>query len=150
MSLISFPQNSLELGVQAFGGSFNEETDEGIHTYEETTDLLAITLMANYIFGYTPSQSGLFFITGIGLASINIEWEERSSTDVSLGQLLPGGGSMQSEDGSAGGTVFNFGIGGSFSNGLDVRAELPIIVPFEGPGETTAIPVLIATLGYRF
>ena len=36
----------------------------------------------------------LFFVAGIGLGSINVEREERSPTDESLGALLPGGGSI--------------------------------------------------------
>ena len=149
--LLNLSDNSLELGVVVFGGSFEESTDEGMHTYDEKTDLFVFGLMANYLIGYTPRKSGLFFVTGIGLASISVEWEERSDTDVSLGPLLPGGGSMQSEDGTAGGTVLNLGIGRSFSNGWDVRAELPVIVTFAPPGESSAvIPTMIATLGYRF
>ncbi len=149
--VIDFPKNSLELGVLFFGGSFEEETDEGMHTYEEKTDLIVFGLVANYLIGYTPRQPGLFFVTGVGLASINVEWEERSATDVSLGTPLPEGGSMQSEDGTAGGTVFNLGIGRSFSSGLDVRAELPVIVTFAPPGgASSVVPTLIATLGYRF
>jgi len=149
--LLSFPQNSLELGVILFGGSFDETTDEGMHTYDETTDLFVFGLLANYLIGYTPNQPGTFFITGIGLASINMEWEERSKTDESLGTPLPGGGSMQSVDGSAGGTVFNLGFGRSFTNGFDVRAELPVIVSFSAPGEASAvIPSLIVTAGIRF
>lgn len=149
--LLSLPQNSLELGVVFFGGSFDETTDEGIHTYDETTDLIVFGLLANYLVGYTPNQPSTFFIAGIGLASVNIEWEERSDTDVSLGTPLPGGGSMQSEDGSAGGTVFNLGFGRSFASGFDVRAELPVIVSFSAPGEAAAvIPTLIVTAGLRF
>lgn len=149
--VIGFPENSLELGVLFFGGSFEEKTDEGIHTYEEKTDLIVFGLVANYLLGYTLRQPGLFLVTGIGLASINVEWEERSATDVSLGTPLPGGGSMQSEDGTAGGTVFNLGIGRSFSSGLDIRAELPVIVTFAPPGgASSVVPTLIATLGYRF
>ena len=82
---------------------------------------------------------------------VNVEWEERSATDVSLGTSLPEGGSMQSADGTAGGTVFNLGIGRSFSSGLDIRAELPVIVTFAPPGgASSVVPTLIATLGYRF
>jgi len=132
--LINFPNNSLELGVVLFGGSFDETSEEGIHTYEETTDLFVFGVLANYLIGYTPRQSGLFFGTGIGLASISMEWEERSDTDTSLGTPLPGGGSLQAEDGAGGGMVFNLGIGGSFSSGLDLRAELPIIVTFAPAG----------------
>jgi hypothetical protein len=149
--LLSLPQNSLELGVILFGGSFDETTDEGMHTYEETTDLIVFGLMANYLIGYTPNQPSTFFMVGFGLASINIEWEERSDTDVSLGPLLPGGGSMQSEEGSAGGTVLNLGFGHSFTGGFDVRAEFPVIVRFSAPGEASSvIPTLIVTAGLRF
>jgi len=149
--LLSFPQNSLELGVILFGGSFDETSDEGMHTYDETTDLFVFGLLANYLIGYTPNQPGTFFIAGIGLASISMEWEERSKTDESLGTPLSGGGSMQSVDGSAGGTVFNLGFGRSFTNGFDVRAELPVIVSFSAPGEASAvIPSLIVTAGIRF
>jgi len=149
--LIQFQQNSLELGVVFFGGSFEESTDEGIHTYTENTDLIAFGVEANYLFGYTPGESGIFFVAGTGLASINVEWEEKSDTDESLGTPLPGGGSMQSEDGTAGGLIFNLGFGGSFSNGFDIRAEIPVILTFAAPGESSSvIPLLTVTLGYRF
>lgn len=148
---IGLPRNALELGVLFFGGSFEETTDEGAHSYEEKTDLLVFALMANYLIGYTPGQAGLYFVTGIGLASINVEWEERSPTDGSLGTPLPGGGSMQSEDGTAGGTVLNLGIGTNLSGRVDLRVELPVIVTFAPPGgASSVVPTLIATLGYRF
>ena len=149
--LIEFPQNSLEFGIVLFGGSFEEETDEGIHTYIENTDLIAFGVEANYLFGYNPRESGIFFVAGTGLASINVEWEERSDTDESLGTPLPEGGSMQAVDGTAGGVIFNLGVGGSFSSGLDIRAELPVILTFAAPGgSSSVIPLLTVTLGYRF
>jgi hypothetical protein len=149
--LIQFQQNSLELGVVFFGGSFEESTDEGIHTYDETTDLIAFGVEANYLIGYTPREPGIYFLVGTGLASINVEWEERSETDESLGTPLPGGGSMQSDDGTAGGFIFNLGVGGSFSSGIDIRAEIPVILTFAAPGESSSvIPLLTVTLGYRF
>jgi len=143
--------NSMELGVVVFGGSFEESTDEGIHAYNETTDLIAFGAEINFLFGYTPGKSGMFFVAGTGLAAINVEWEETSDTDESLGPPLPGGGSMQSEEGSGGGLIFNLGVGGSFSNGLDIRAELPVLLTFAPPGgSSTVIPLLTVTLGYRF
>ncbi len=149
--LLSLPQNSLELGVVFFGGSFDETSEEGNSKYDETTDLIVFGLLANYLIGYTPNQPGTFFVAGFGLASINVEWEERSDTDVSLGTPLPGGGSKQAEDGSTGGTVFNLGFGRSFAGGFDVRAELPVIVSFSSPGNSsTVIPTLIVTAGFRF
>lgn len=149
--LLTFPQNSLELGVVFFGGSFEETTEEAINTYEEKTDIFVFAAMANYLFGYAPNKPGPFFIAGIGLASVSVEWEERSDGDVSLGTPLPGGGSMQSEEGSGGGTVFNLGVGGSFASGFDIRAELPVIVTFSAPGDASSVvPTLMVTAGYRF
>ncbi len=149
--LITTPNNSLELGLLFFGGSFDETTEEGIHTYDESTDIFVFGVMANYLIGYNPDASRSFFIAGIGLASISIDWEERSKTDESLGTLLPGGGSMQAEDGSGGGTVFNLGIGKTFSGNFDLRAEVPVIVSFSAPGSASAvIPTFIVTAGIRF
>jgi hypothetical protein len=149
--IIGLPQNSLELGVVAFGGSFKEDSEEGRFTYHEKTDIFVFGMLANYLIGYTPGEPGLFFVTGIGLAVVNMSWEESSPTDVSLGPLLPGGGSMQSKDGTASGTVFNLGIGGSFAGGFDIRLEIPVILTFAPPGgAASVIPSLMATVGYRF
>ena len=149
--LLNLPKNSLELGVILFGGNFKESTDWGMHTYDETTNLFVFGLLANYLIGYTPNKPGKFFIAGIGFAGIRMEWEERSTTDSSLGTPLPGGGSMQSVDGFAGGTVFNLGFGVSFSGGFDARVELPLIVSFSAPGDASSvIPTLIVTAGFRF
>ncbi len=149
--LMIYPNNCLELGVLIFGGSFEEKSDEGFHTYEEKTSITLFGFMANYLIGYAPLQRGRFFIAGVGLANINVEWEEKSETDESLGTFLPGGGSMQSEEGSTGGMVFNLGIGNGFSSGWDIRVELPVIMTFSAPGEAAGVvPTLIVTLGYRF
>ncbi|MBU0982401.1 MAG: hypothetical protein KKA42_00910 [candidate division Zixibacteria bacterium] len=149
--LITRPNNSVELGIVLFGGSFEESTDESIHTYDETTDVFVFGIMANYLIGYQPDQSGTFFVAGFGFASMSVEWEERSATDGSLGTPLPGGGSMQSADGSSAGTLFNLGVGQSFTGGFDLRLEVPVIVSFSAPGESSSvIPTVIATAGYRF
>ncbi len=149
--LLDVNGKALELGILLFGGSFEETSDNGYNTYDETTDILVFGLMANYLINYAPGESGLFFVAGIGLGAISVAWEERSDTDVSLGTRLPGGGSMQSVDGSSAGTVFNLGVGGSFKNGIDVRAEVPVILAFAPPGgAASVVPTAIATIGYRF
>jgi hypothetical protein len=143
--------NAIELGILLFGGSFEETSDNGYNRYDETTDILVFGVMANYLINYTPGESGLFFVAGMGLGSISVSWEERSATDTSLGTRLPGGGSMQSVDGSTAGTIFNLGVGGSFKNGIDIRAEIPVILAFGTTGDASSvIPTAIATIGYRF
>ena len=92
--LIDLQSNALELGILFFSGSFEEESTEGIHICKEKTDAIVFGMMANYLINYSPGKPRLFFVAGIGLGSINVEWEERSPTDESLGALLPGGGSI--------------------------------------------------------
>ena len=143
--------NSFELGVLLFGGSFSESTDEGIHTYDETTDIFLFALMANYLFNYDQGEDTFFYIAGIGLASVSLEYEESSATDTSLGPPLPGGGSMFTEDGSSGGTVFNVGVGKRFNKSFDVRLEIPVIVSFATyESASSVIPTVILTGGIRF
>ena len=53
--------------------------------------------------------------------------------------------------GGGGGTIFNLGVGYATAKGLEIRAELPVIMAFSAPEEATAvIPTFIATVGYRF
>ena len=143
--------NALEIGIMGFGGSFEEETEEEINTYVETTDLLVFALMANYLLNYSPDRSGVYVLAGVGVGAVIVEWEERSDTDTSLGTPLPNGGSKQSDDGSAGGSIVSVGVGMSAGNGFDLRVEVPVIITFSAPGEAASvIPTFTLTAGLRF
>jgi len=143
-------QNWAEIGPVLYI-SHSEETTEEFNTYIETTDLTVFGVLANYLFNYDPTASGAFFLAGFGFAAVSVEWEEKSDTDISLGTPLPGGGSKQSEDGTAGGSVFNVGAGYKFQGKVDIRAELPVIFIFGAPGETSSVaPTFTVTLGIRF
>lgn len=149
--LLDLNRDKVELGVIFFGGTFTETSDSGFHEYIETTNLLVFGIMANYLYNYSREKTGIFYIAGVGFASISVEWEERSDTDTSLGTLLPGGGSKQSIEGTAGGSVLNLGVGYSINRNLDIRAEIPVIVTFARQGgSSSVIPALLLTIGYRF
>ncbi len=146
-----FVDEQIEIGAELYIHSSTEESSEYGNTYEESTDLLALALFANYLFGYSRDEGGLYALAGMGLAYLSVEWEESSPTDTSLGTPLPGGGSSQSADGSTAGLILNPGVGISFPVGVDVRLCAPLIVPFGAPGDTSVvIPTLTLTLGYRF
>jgi hypothetical protein len=141
-------QENMELGLILFGGKFTETSDNGFNIYEETTDIFAVGAQANWLFNHEPDETKIFFIAGTGLAFISYEWQESSETDSSLGTPLPGGGSMQSEDGGTGGVIFDVGLGFTFSSPFDLRFEVPIMIPFaEVVG---VIPLFMLTAGYRF
>jgi hypothetical protein len=142
--------NHLEIGPVFYAGHF-EETTEEYNTYVEKTDLTVFGVLANYLIKYKPDGQGTFFVVGFGFAAVSVDWEESSPNDISLGTPLPGGGSKQSADGTAGGTVFNIGAGYKFTGNVDIRAEIPVIIIVDAPGEAGAVaPTFTATLGIRF
>ena len=142
--------NYLEVGPVFYAGHF-EETTEDYNTYVETTDLTVFGVLANYLINYQPTNQGMFFVVGFGFAAVSVDWEEKSDTDISLGTPLPGGGSKQSADGTAGGTVLNVGAGYKFAGNVDIRAEIPVIIIAGAPGEAGAVaPTFTVTLGIRF
>jgi len=147
--LTELNNQAVEVGVVVYSGSFEEETEE-FHTYIETTDVFVFGALANFLFKYNPQKTGIYYVAGVGLGIIEVEWEEKSDTDVSLGMPLANGGSKQAADGSAAGSIINLGMGATFSNGFDLRLETPIIVSFDSPGESSAvIPTLTLSAGIR-
>lgn len=82
---------------------------------------------------------------------MSMDWEERSPTDGSLGAPLPGGGSIDSDEGSGGGVVFNLGVGYASRGPFEIRLETPVLLTFAPPGGASAVvPTAILRLGVRF
>jgi hypothetical protein len=144
-------QNAIEMGLAVFGGKFEEESDNGFNTYNETTDILVIGAMVNYLFRYSRESSAVYFVGGAGAGAISVEWEETSDTDVSLGTPLPNGGSMQSEDGTVGGLILNFGLGYRFSEKFDLRGQVPVFFISGGDErDGQVVPLFSITAGLNF
>lgn len=143
--------NSVELGLAFFGGTFEEDSNNGTNDYHEQSDILVVAGIGNYLLGHGAAAGGPYFVVGAGVGAFSIEWREESPTDTSLGSALPGGGSFQEEDGSAAGLILNVGIGHRFSEKFDLRAQLPTF--FIGGGENRAdqvVPTLTVTAGIAF
>lgn len=140
----------LEVGLVFYYGSFKESSNNGVNTYNDTTQVIALAAQANYLYGYNRDKGGFYLVGGVGLAYLGINWEESSPTDTSLGTLLPGGGSKQTRDGSVGGTILTLGAGYAIAGGLDVRLEVPLVITFSTVGgASTLIPLFTLTAGYR-
>ena len=149
--MLDVVESPLELGVLVFYSHSTETSNNGYNDYHETTDLMVFGMMANYLMGYKRGAPGGFFLAGFGLGAMNVYWEEWSPTDESLGELLPEGGSRQEDEGTAGGVVFSLGGGMAFSNGADIRLEIPVILVFGEYGEaSTVVPTVTLTAGMRF
>lgn len=141
----------LEVGAYLYGSHSEETSEEGMHEYDETTDVIVFGVLANFLGRYQQDTACLYYLGGFGLGIFSVDWEEESDTDTSLGDPLPGGGSRQSSDGTAVGTIFNLGLGYNFQSNFDLRFEIPIFVMFSAPGEASAfVPTFTLTAGYRF
>ena len=141
----------LEVGGEFFVHHSKWEGAEGDHVYFEETDLIVFGAIANYLWNHLPDTSGLYFLTGFGLAVIMVDWKECSPTDTSLGYSYASTGSCASDDGANAGSVFNLGFGYASAGGFDVRAEAPLIVLFDSPGNAAGlVPTFTLTAGYRF
>ena len=124
-------------------------TTEETHTYEETTELTVFAVRVNQLSGYRPGSDSRYFIYGAGAAAINVNWNEKSATDTSLGTPCCGGGSMQSEEGTAFTGIINVGVGKS-SNGMDLRLEFPMLIFFSPVGGAAAIaPTMTVSAGFN-
>ena len=118
--------NAFEVGLGAFGGKFEEDNNNGFNDYHEETNLIVIAALANYLFRHGSETGGPYFVTGVGVGGVTVEWREESPTDTSLGSSLPGGsGSFQEEDGTVAGFILNAGIGHRFNEQVDIRAQVP-------------------------
>jgi hypothetical protein len=149
--MLDMPANPLELGVLAFYSHSSETDDNGFHEYTEKTDVFVFAMMANYLWGYMRGKPGLFLLGGFGLGMASVGWEESSPTDESLGELLPEGGSMHDGGGTGAGSIFNLGGGVTFSNGADIRLEIPVILIFGDYDQpSSVVPTFTLTAGMRF
>ena len=106
--------------------------------------LFVLMAFAPQVQGQTDPAFGLNF-------SGDFRLRYENTTNQILGTPLPGGGSMQSDDGTSAGVILNFGIGHRFSEQLDVRGQIPTFFVSNAPGDATSVvPTFELTLGYRF
>jgi hypothetical protein len=143
--------NAVEMGLAVFGGNFEETSDNDFNEYHEETTILVFGAIVNYLVRYSLDTGGVYFLVGAGVGAISVEREERSDTDTSLGTPLPGGGSMQSEEGTTAGVIINFGLGYRFNKTFDLRAQVPTF--FISGGENRdgkVVPTITLTAGLSF
>lgn len=142
--------DQFEVGLVFYYGSFQQISSNGVNTYVDTTQTTAVAASVNYLYGYHRNQGGFYLLGGVGIGYLGVNWEESSSTDPTLGTLLPGGGSKEDFGGGAGGALVSLGAGYAIPGGLDVRLEVPLLIAFsQTGGASTVLPMLTITAGYR-
>jgi hypothetical protein len=120
--------------------------EESFWEYEGTEWLTIVALRVGWLFNYTPEKRGLYPLVGTGFFAGSYEYEE---TGHPVGSPTPT--VSDSDDFFASGTVLNLGLGYVFSDNLEARAEVPVLVFFGAYGQAAAvaIPITLSAL-YRF
>jgi hypothetical protein len=120
--------------------------EESFWEYEGTEWLTILAVRFDWLFNYTPQKRGLYPLAGTGFFAGSYEYEE---TGHPVGSPTPT--STDSNDYFASGTVFNGGLAYVFTDNLEARVEIPVLVFFGAYGQAAgvAIPITLSAL-YRF
>lgn len=141
---VNDPEVSVEIGFNVYFSSFKESfageppDDNKIYYNSEATIIYAI--FANALFNYTPSKEGVYTVAGAGVGGVNLSWEKSSVDD----PLYNDHG-----DDTGGSAIINLGVGGTFGNGFELRAQIPILITFMGFGGMKVSPALTVGAGLR-
>lgn len=121
--------------------SSQEMVGPSLNTYNDTTTLMVYAVSANLLHSYAPGQRGLYYITGLGLGAVSVDWIHQSPQDTSYND---------SGDYTGGGLLINLGLAYAFGSGFELRLLAPILV-FRGPLDTLGFsPMLNLAASLRF
>lgn len=132
----------LEGSVDFFYSHSVDNYTEGIYDYEyiETTDTAILAVLANALFYYNPYAMNLYFLTGLGVAGVGVDWEICSDDDETAND---------SRDYQTGGMLINLGVGLTLGGGFDIRLQTPVFIVF-AQDETRFAPLFVIVAGVRF
>jgi len=135
-----------EIMLDIFYNRANYSYEESFWEYEGTEWLTIVAVRFDWLFNYTPEKRGLYPLVGSGFFAGTYAYEE---TGHPVGSPTPTG--TNSDDFFASGTLLNAGLAYVFTNNLEARAEIPVLVFFGAYGQAAAvaIPITLSAL-YRF
>lgn len=145
--------NAVQVAISGFGRAYLvEDYQEAerirLHDVHEETRVWGVGLMANYLFRHGIEGGGPYFMAGLGVGPLWVDWR-LETTNSRTGTPLPAGGSFLAERGVTVGTMLNLGIGQRLHRHIDIRAEmLTVIVPTTSQRENVkVIPAFTLTTG---
>jgi hypothetical protein len=139
--MVNDPELSLEAGFNLYFSSYKESSVDGPadYVYYDSATTIIFAVAANALFNYNPKTAGIYTLAGLGAGGVNINWEKSSTDDPTYND---------SGDSTGGSLIINLGVGGTFGNGFELRAQLPVFMTFTGLG-TIFSPALTIGAGLR-
>lgn len=132
----------IEIGLGVFYFGFSEtRTEEALsYTYNYSAKNIVYAVMASLYFNYKPQAAGMFEFVGAGVGGVSLDWDKNSSD-------MP---SYNDSDSETGGVAMIIpGVGGTFGNGFEIRAQLPVFITFTQVDGTQFTPSLLVGAGLR-
>jgi hypothetical protein len=118
-----------------------EMVGTSLNDYKDTSTLMVYAVSANLLYKYRPGARGFYFITGMGVGAVSVDWIHDSPQDASY---------RDSGKYTAAGLLVNLGAAYAFGTGLELRLAAPILV-FNGPlGSVGFAPMLNLAAAMRF
>lgn len=135
--------SDFEGGLLAMYG--NGSTDYDDSEFQGTWDweLFLMGLRLNWVYRGLFPDPNLFPVVGAGFFYMSYSYTDTYTSDIYAD-------GTESDEVGAGGTLFNFGLGYAFSEEIDARFEIPVMVFFGDFGQVAvAIPLLVG-IGLHF
>ena len=142
-----FSGDYAEVLADVYYGPGQSTWTSGFWNYDYTSTLLILAVRANWLFFYKPGSQGIYALVGTGLFAGSYSWKQVQTYPL----VPPVTSTLTSNDQYfASGTILNLGAAFSTAMGLEVRAEIPVMVFFGAYGNAAAvsIPITISAV-YR-
>jgi hypothetical protein len=142
-----FSGDYAEVLADVYYGPGQSTWTSGSWNYDYTYTLLFLAVRANWLFFYKPGSPGIYALVGTGLFAGSYSWKQVQTYPL----VPPVTSTLTSNDQYfASGTILNLGAAFSTAMGLEVRAEIPVMVFFGAYGNAAAvsIPITVSVI-YR-
>ena len=139
---------NVDIGGNLLAASSLRNTTADNHSYSEKTVFFFMGGHGTRFFKYRPEEVKPYFSLGLGAGYLSYQYEKRSPTDDTLGEPFFNGGSMQANFVNASSLLLVIGAGYTFKGPLDLRLEIPTILPLHKSVEP--IPLFSLAAGFSF
>jgi hypothetical protein len=140
-----FSGDYAEILADVYYGPGHSTSSSGNYNNDYTSSLLILAVRANWLFFYKPGSPGVYALVGTGLFAGSY-----TTTEVQTFIYSPYTTYTYNYQYFASGTILNLGVAFSTAMGLEVRAEIPVMVFFGAYGNAAAVSIPITlSVGYR-
>jgi len=146
---------AVEVALRGFGEASSTKTYESARISRrwenrEEMRVWSVGLMADILLRHGRETRGPYFMLGLGLGPVWYDWR-RESEDPSVGDPVPEGGSVLTQDGVILGSMLSAGLGQRLHRRVDLRVQgtVAFVPSTDLREELTFVPFLTLTTGVR-